>query len=241
MGPGWRDPPRCAVRRLTRRHGRYDRSMAQDLHSIYAMVQRFRQPQEGCPTCAVQNLRRVGWFQTEVAAPYKADLALTYECNNDCPHCYNESDRLQLQSLALDGWKSVVDRLVTVGVPHLIFTGGEATLHPDLPAIVQYANDRGPICGLNSNGRRFSHGEYAEQMAAAGLNHLQVTLGSHRPDVHDRMMNARCFEQTVRGIRRSMEAGIHTITNTTLMRLNADDMAVTRWPFSSIWESGRLP
>ena len=80
---------------------------------------------------------------------------------------------------------------------------------------------------MNSNGRRFSQADYAQQMAAAGLNHLQVTLGSHRGDVHDRLMNARCFDQTVRGIRRAMEAGIHTITNTTMMRMNADDLPDT--------------
>ena len=113
-------------------------------------------------------------------------------------------------------------------MPHLIFTGGEATLHPDLPEIIRYANYGGPICGLNSNGRRFAHGDYADQLAAAGLNHVQVTLGSHRADVHDRMMNARCFEQTVRGIDAAMEEGLHTITNTTLMRMNADEIEQTR-------------
>ena len=220
-------PPALVRRWLKRRHRRWLPSMERDLRSIYDMVQRFQQPSSGCPTCALQDVSRVGWFQTNVAAPFKADLALTYACNNDCPHCYNEVDRLPLRSLPLDGWKAVVDRLVKVGVPHLIFTGGEATLHPDLPALVQYANRLGPVCGLNSNGRRFSHGDYATRMAAAGLNHLQVTLGSHRADVHDRMMNAHCFGQTVRGIRRAMEAGIHTITNTTLMRMNAHDMPET--------------
>ncbi len=129
--------------------------------------------------------------------------------------------------MSADQWKQIIDKLVDIGVPHLIFTGGEATLHPDLPEIIRHADHRGPICGLNTNARRLSHRKYAEELASSGLNHVQVTLGSHRPEVHDRMMNARCFDQTVRGIETAMASGLHTITNTTLMQMNADEIEMT--------------
>ena len=102
-----------------------------DLQSIYGMVERFVVPQTGCPTCQISNLNRADLFSSAPAAPYKADLAITYKCNNDCPHCYNEADRLTLESMELADWKRVCDRLATVGVPHFIFTGGEATLYPN--------------------------------------------------------------------------------------------------------------
>jgi radical SAM protein with 4Fe4S-binding SPASM domain len=41
------------------------------------------------------------------------------------------------------------------------------------------------------------------------------------------MMNASCFDQTVRGIEAAMASGLHTITNTTLMRMNADEIEQT--------------
>jgi radical SAM protein with 4Fe4S-binding SPASM domain len=203
------------------------REAVSDLAMVYRLVDRFRQPGSGCPTCALDQLTRTDLFATAPSAPYKADLAITYECNNDCPHCYNETDRLHLGSLSPKDWKSVIDRLTDVGVPHLIFTGGEATLYPALPELVGHADARGPICGLNSNGRRFADRKYAQAMASAGLNHLQVTLGSHRAEVHNRMMNASSFAQTVRGISNALTAGLHTITNTTLMRMNADEIDQT--------------
>lgn len=202
-------------------------ALVQDVRSICDMVHRFQQPNSGCPTCALGQVHRAELFQLPVQAPHKADLAITYDCNNDCPHCYNEPDRLQLDSLGFEDWCRVIDRLVEVGIPHLIFTGGEATLHPDLPRLIRYADRQGPICGLNSNGRRFAHLPYARDMGNSGLNHLQVTLGSHRPEVHNRMMNADCFSQTIRGIQHAMECGIHTITNTTLMRMNAEEITTT--------------
>lgn len=225
--------------RMIARYGRSQRHHWQhDLQSVYAMVQRLADRHSGCPTCSLldvsgnaskgeANAKRATLFETRVLAPYKVDLALTYDCNNDCPHCYNEAERLRLGLMSGDQWKQIVDKLVNIGVPHLIFTGGEATLHPDLPEIIAHADRRGPICGLNTNARRISHQPYAEELAAAGLNHVQVTLGSHRPDVHDRMMNARCFHQTVRGIESAMSAGLHTITNTTLMQMNADEIEQT--------------
>jgi radical SAM protein with 4Fe4S-binding SPASM domain len=47
-----------------------------------------------------------------------------------------------------------------------------------------------------------------------------VTLESHLPEVHDAMVGARAFAETVEGVREALDAGLHTITNTTLTRRN---------------------
>jgi radical SAM protein with 4Fe4S-binding SPASM domain len=156
-----------------------------------------------------------------VQAPYKVDIALTYGCNNGCAHCYNEAGRLDMPSLPAADWCRILDLLAQRGVPHIIFTGGEATLHPDLPHLISYADQLGQIVGLNTNGRRMAHKPFAQMLADSGLNHVQVTLGSSRPAVHDAMMSARSFEQTVRGIDNALACGLHTITNTTLTRRNS--------------------
>jgi radical SAM protein with 4Fe4S-binding SPASM domain len=222
------EPQLVAEQRLRLVSQRDDRQqIRRDLDSIYAMVGRLADPLLGCPTCSIGSVERNPLFSTPISAPYKADLAITYKCNNDCPHCYNEADRLALEAMPVEDWMSVVDHLHEVGVPHLIFTGGEATLYSDLPQLIAYANSLGPVCGLNTNGRRLAQASYAQTLSQAGLNHIQVTLGSHRPEVHDRMMNARCFEQTVQGIRNAQEAGLHTITNTTLMQMNAVEIVQT--------------
>ncbi len=198
-----------------------------DLVEMYGFVATLRGGQEGCTSCQLPGAERRPLFSTPISAPYKADLALTYDCNNDCPHCYNEAERLALGLLGADAWRAMIDKLHHVGVPHLIFTGGEATMHPDLPELIRHADTLGHVCGLNSNGRRFSHAPYATELKQAGLNHVQITLGSHREEVHDRMMHAKAFRQTVRGIENCLAAGLHTITNTTLMQMNIDEIEET--------------
>ncbi len=193
-----------------------------DLKKIYEMATRLQTPDDSCPTCAVGTLENAPLFSVPARAPYKVDLALTYGCNNACGHCYNEPERFAMPSLTREEWLATIDKLHDVGVPHVIFTGGEATLHPDLPDLIHYAESLGLVTGLNTNGRRIANRSYMDVLAAAGLNHIQVTLGSNRPEIHDAIMGARSFDQTVRGIQNAIAAGVHCITNTTLMACNKD-------------------
>ncbi|HRN51076.1 MAG TPA: radical SAM protein [Anaerolineales bacterium] len=192
-----------------------------ELQQIYDMVDGFAHPDGDCPTCELSDtLEMSPMFSVEVNAPYKVDIALTYGCNNECPHCYNEANRLDMPSLPLTEWYAVLDRLAELGVPHLILTGGEATLHPDLPQVIRYADQLGMVVGLNTNGRHIAHQDYMQQLADAGLNHVQFTLDSSRAEVHNAMMGAKAWHQTVQGIENAVASRVHVITNTTLMRAN---------------------
>jgi radical SAM protein with 4Fe4S-binding SPASM domain len=219
-------PVQAAARAIQGRYAGASRGqIAAEARPVYALVQAMASPGDFCPTCALpQDLQppRADLFSTPVHAPYKADLALTYGCNNACAHCYNEPSHLPMASLPKEQWFQVINKLHEVGVPHLILTGGEATLHPDLLEIIRYADGLGHIVGMNSNGRRLAHRPFVDDLVAAGLNHVQITLASSRPELHDAINGARCFHQTVRGIENALASPLHTITNTTLMRRNMD-------------------
>ena len=217
-------PPPQARAALAQRYRdvTYDELDAALAH-VYALIERFRDVESGCPACAVQPLVEVApLFSTPVSAPFKADLALTYRCNNACAHCYNEPGRKEMPSLPTEDWFRVLETLADVGVPHVILTGGEPTLHPNLPAIVRHADDLGQIVGMNSNGRALGRRPLVDALVDAGLNHVQITLESCRADVHNTLVNADAFDQTVRGVENALASGLHTITNTTLTHRNVD-------------------
>ena len=194
-----------------------------DADSIYALVLHLKTTDDNCPTCGLREVQSAPVFSTPVAAPYKADLALTYGCNNACRHCYNEaSGKASDQPLTFSQWQSVLDKLAEIGVPHVIFTGGEPTLAPWLAELVETTEKLGLISGLNTNGRRLAEPAFAERLKSAGLDHVQITLESDRPEVHNAMTAAESFAETVSGVRRAISAGLHTITNTTLTRQNVD-------------------
>jgi len=219
---------RSAMTWLGRRYQRVEPSEL-SRHWLHAreLVQTLSSPSTTCPSCATA-LPQTPLFATRAQAPHKVDLAITYACNNECPHCYNDPQRFDLQSLSASDWIRVIDRLADQGVPHLIFTGGEATFHPDLPQIIAHAVARGQVTGLNSNGRRLKHQPYTAALKAAGLEHVQITLESHQPQIHNAMVaDTRAFEQTVAGIECCLDEGIFTITNTTLTKLNRDTIEDT--------------
>jgi radical SAM protein with 4Fe4S-binding SPASM domain len=212
----------AALRRSVPRHARDDARRGVD--EIFRMVNHLRTYGPDCPTCGLDMLGRVAPFSREVHAPYKADVALTYACNNACGHCYNPPARRAMRPLDETQWRDVISRLAQIGVPHLVFTGGEPTLVDALPRLVAHARQQNLVVGLNTNGRRLAEPGFAASLAAAGLDHVQITLESHRPEIHDAMTGAVSFDETVAGIRRSLAAGLHTITNTTLTRANAADV-----------------
>jgi len=203
------------------------RTLDARVDELAALVDRVTTLNPGCPTCDLEFLGRKALFSTRAKAPYKADLALTYGCNNACNHCYNDTERLPMPSMQRERWFAVIDRLAALGVPHLIFTGGEATLHPDLPALVAHANAAGMICGLNTNGRRLGHDPFLQTLVDAGLDHVQVTLSSHIGELHDAINGTKAFHQTVKGIRAAVASPIHTITNTTICARNKDSIEET--------------
>lgn len=153
-------------------------------------------------------------------APYRMDLALTYRCNNDCGHCYNETKGSK--ELTTAEWKKVLDRLWEIGVPHIVFTGGEPTLREDLRELISYAEGLGQITGLNTNGRKLKDRGYLKSLIEAGLDHVQITVASIKEDVHDSICGTKgAYRETIQGLKNSVASDIYTVTNTTIMQENS--------------------
>lgn len=212
---------RQAVRKLRARfRGVGPAQLRRDYQRVQEAIRHLATPRCGCSTCGL-NARQTPWFSDRPSAPYRADLALTYRCNNDCSHCYNDPERRRRGSLSVAEWRRVLDRLYLAGVPHVVFTGGEPTLSPALPDLVRYASQQGQLVGMNTNGRMLARAGVAEELTAAGLNHVQITVEAADPEVHNDMVGASAFTDTAAGIQAALAAGLHTVTNTTLTRKNA--------------------
>ncbi len=216
--------------------------------AIYDMIEHLRGSTSGCPTCGLGDLSRTALFSAPLGAPYKADLALTYACNNACPHCYNPAERRSMRSLDVAAWRRVLDRLAAIGVPHVVFTGGEPTLFGGLQGLIRHASRLGLVAGMNTSGRRLAEPGFARSLAESGLDHVQITVESPDAEVHNAMTGADSFDDTVAGIRRSLAAGLHTITNTTLTRRNVagaerlvdwlDDLGVRTFAANGMIQAG---
>jgi hypothetical protein len=114
-------------------------------------------------------------YSKAISAPYRIDCALTYKLMEDAEAA--PVDRVQ-RELSLDEWKKVLDKAWDVGIPHVIFTGGEPTLRPDLPDLIAHAEKLGMVAGLLTNGIRLAEPEYLQSLLLNGLDHLMILLDS---------------------------------------------------------------
>jgi len=198
--------------------------LAEDYRLIGQQVDALIDEDSGlCPVCDLE-LEKSMPFSAKLSAPYRMDLALTYRCNNACAHCYNARPR-NYPELDTQTWKKIIDRVWELRVPHVVFTGGEPTLRDDLVELVAYAQEKGLVTGLNTNGRKLADPSLLQELIEAGLDHVQITIESCDAWVHDTMVRAGgAWKETLTGLRNVVASKIYMMTNTTLLQNNAFEL-----------------
>ena len=182
---------------------------------------------DGCAVCSLDDLEIAAPFSARPTAPYRMDLALTYRCNDDCAHCYNARPR-DYPELDTQAWKQIIDRVWDLGIPHIVFTGGEPTLRHDLPELIAHAEANGQITGINTNARRLQDPHFVDALVEAGLDHIQITVESHDAVIHDSMVGKRgAWKQTIAGLRNVLATRLYVMTNTTMLQENATTIPAT--------------
>jgi radical SAM protein with 4Fe4S-binding SPASM domain len=171
------------------------------------------------------GMDQIDAFSVPLTAPYRSDVVLTYRCNNHCPHCY-VGRKKPFPEMETEDWKRVTQTLWDIGIPHITFTGGEPTLRDDLPELVAAAEETGLVTGLITNGRLLER-HLVQELVSAGLDHVQITLESSNEDIHNQMVGASAWRETVQGIENCLRTPLYVLTNTTLTRENCTGIEKT--------------
>lgn len=128
-------------------------------------------------------------YSSKLSAPYRLDLALTYRLPEGAAAEAAPQERVRAELSAAD-WKTALERAWQAGIPHVVFTGGEPTLRPDLPELVAHAEKLGLVSGLYTSGERLADPAYLELLLQTGLDHLMVVLHPEQPAAWQALRNA---------------------------------------------------
>lgn len=196
--------------------------LAEDLQIMIESLVAIARGQE--PEAEVAPLT-LGEYAPEMTAPHRMDLMVSamtrdgaWHCNQKCLHCYAAGQPLSdTPELTTAQWKEVLDRLRAANIPQVTFTGGEPTLRADLVELVDAA--QWFVTRLNTNGRLLTPA-LCQKLYDASLDSVQVTLYSHDKDIHNALVGADGFDDTVAGIRAAVAAGLSVSVNTPLCSLN---------------------
>lgn len=132
---------------------------------------------------ATPDLDPVSFLDFDLVAPHSADLtaplrldcALTYRLPANTQAEYAPTKRVD-RELTTDEWLAILDKAWAVGIPHITFTGGEATLRDDLPVLINQAEKNGQVCGLLTDGLKLTDKKYLGLLLQTGLDHLLFML-----------------------------------------------------------------
>lgn len=177
-------------------------------------------------SCAVEKIP----FEMEFShLPVLSEVAITYRCNAACTFCYAGcnctvnpvgSDK----EMSLEEVRTILEKIRhQAQVPSVSFTGGEATLRPELPEMIRYARELDMRVNLITNGMRCTP-ELVGRLAEAGLHSAQVSVEGTCAEVHEGITRIRgSFQSAVDAVANFKAAGLTVHTNTTITKTNVAD------------------
>jgi cyclic pyranopterin phosphate synthase len=150
-------------------------------------------------------------------------VSLTDKCNLRCAYCMPAEGLDWLPRPALLTGDEVV-RLVRIGVERLgitevRFTGGEPLLRRGLPAIVAHTAALRPRPEISVTTNGIGLDRLAGPLAEAGLDRVNVSLDTLRPDVFQELARRDRLGDVLRGLAAAAAAGLTPVkVNAVLMR-----------------------
>lgn len=190
-------------------------TIEKDIQALIGIINRFAKndiPSNLVGMKVIQNENRT--------APNRMDLSLTYNCNNNCPHCYLGMN--QSKDLSTNEWKFILNKLWKIGIPQVVFTGGECTLREDLPELVYHSKKF--ITGIITNGTNITD-RLAMKLRASELDWIQITLNSHKEKTHDLMQGRKgAYKETIQGIKNCINSNLQVSLNMTITQKNKNDV-----------------
>jgi MoaA/NifB/PqqE/SkfB family radical SAM enzyme len=138
-------------------------------------------------------------------APITVEVDPVAHCNHHCFWCVDPSHRPVTASR--DFLWRLLEELATFtvngfGVQGIVFKGGgEPTLYPDFPELVEKAWTLGFETGIVTNGSRLLRPRLAETLAQ-WAGYVRVSIDGPTPETHHRIHGSQDFEEIVAGVKR---------------------------------------
>ena len=157
----------------------------------------------------------------QLGVPFSAQLDLTYRCNEQCVHCYlDHHDHGEMTTVEI---KHLLKEMADAGVFILTLSGGEIFLRKDFFEILEYARSLTFCIKLKTNAVLIREAQ-AARLRDLGVESIQVSIYSHKPEVHDAITKVPgSLRRSIKAIRFLREQGLKVIVANVLMNQNMQD------------------
>jgi cyclic pyranopterin phosphate synthase len=157
-------------------------------------------------------------------------ISITDRCNLRCVYCMppqGVTKRPHAEILRYEEIETVVRAAADLGITKVRLTGGEPLVRPGVVDLVRMLARVDGIDDLSMTTNGILLSDYAQALAQAGLQRVNVSLDTLRPERFRRITRCGELEDVLTGIEAAHEAGLEPIKiNTVVVRGMNDDEVV---------------
>jgi pyruvate-formate lyase-activating enzyme/SAM-dependent methyltransferase len=163
----------------------------------------------------------------------KALVKVGYGCNNHCTFCHTLDVR-EIDA-PTDEVDRKIDRAARLGHTMIVLSGGEVTMRKELLRWAARSAARGLDFGLVTNGRMLAYAELVERLVKLRLRYVYMSLHGGTAKLHNSLVRADAFAQTVAAVGNLAGRGLDFTVNTVVTRQNLPHLrgvvdALLAWP-----------
>ena len=149
----------------------------------------------------------------------------TRRCPLACRHCRGAArDAAYDNELTTEEGLCLIDGIAEFAKPILILTGGEPLFRPDIFELALHASGKGMRVVMSPCGQ-FIDAEGVRQIKESGIVRLSISLDGATARSHDAFRGVSgAFDKTLAALSRLKEAGIEFQINTTVSKLNHQEL-----------------
>jgi radical SAM protein with 4Fe4S-binding SPASM domain len=166
-------------------------------------------------------MQELGAKALALGIPLSVQLDVTYRCNERCVHCYlDHDDHGEMTTAEI---KDLLEQMADAGVFILTLSGGEILMRKDFFEILEHARRLMFCVKLKTNAVLIRERE-AARIRDLGVESIQVSIYSHRPEVHDAItLVPGSLKRSLAAIRFLKSQGLKVIIANVLMTGNMED------------------
>ena len=154
--------------------------------------------------------------------PLAAHMDITWRCNERCVHCYLDHDGKG--EMTTEEIKDILRQLADCSTFFLSISGGEPLLRRDCFEILEYARALRFNVKLKTNAVMIGPKE-AARIRKLGIEQVQISMYSHRPEVHDAITKLPgSLRRTTEAIRHLKANSVKVSVTDVLMKYNNRDV-----------------
>ena len=144
--------------------------------------------------------------RTRDYGPPRLTVELTNICNLHCSYCLRDEDALYhtpANFFSIELLERVIaEAREAIGASHVMFTGGETTLHPKFKEVLGVVGQQGLKCSFVTNGWHFERAWPAVSANRETVTHVAFSLDGATREAHDRWRGEGSFVRLVRAFSR---------------------------------------